>query len=295
MKAISLGWVFWLTGIAGWNADAASDGMFYSSHLHVRTNASAALTIATNLWSNGGEMDRRMGRELMLELGTAGYAPAALWLGTRYEQNEDPEGKIGAMFEAGHRGASSYVKVIRPGGGVVTYEGVNPYHERLVYWLRKAAELGNVEAQFKLGQHFLREANSGQTSSGTDNPAAREAAKWYGLAAANGDKRAKESIAGMYGRGYGVARNWVIAMQLYEECEAFYEMARLSLVNSNRVAAYTWWCVGNAREKPSKAAPFTSQYAAIAFSVAERVAGAQRGAAYLLQRYGGTNSVSIKR
>lgn len=275
----------------------------YSPSLKVWTNPASLFVLASNLLANSGDLDRAAGRKLMLEIGHSGYAPAALWIASKYAENEDPEGKLGIVIEKGYRDSRNtypYVKMIKSGGNVMTYEGVDPYDEEEEKWYRKAAELGNVEAQYKLGQFLATKAlhqkpdeeNSSESPSGRKSQTLKESIKWYQMAADRGNKQAKLALARVYAEGRGIAKSSPKALQLYEQVESFYEMARLNLANTNRVAAYTWWCVGNAREKPS-GAPFTSNYASITFSSIEMAAGRRRADEYLLQRYGSTNAVSI--
>jgi hypothetical protein len=268
-----------MASVVACNGGTTPDFLYSSTVMHTRTNASSVMRLATNMWSHTGAMDKQLAGQLMVELGNLNYAPAALWLG----QHGDPEAKIGILLQSGYRNGKSFATIRHPSGEIKTYEGSNPMDERRVYWLRKAADQRYAEAQYELGKYFAEDfLNAGRQSNGTEDASAREAFKWYGLAAAQGDLKAKHALGTCYIQGIGVQQNWPMAMQLYEQCGAFYDMAKLALENTNHVAAYTWWCVGNERQNKILA-PFTSEYAVITFSAAERTTGAQRAAAYLQQ------------
>lgn len=283
------------------NSAPSYDLMVPSPTLKYSTNASALFRMATNMMSRSATMDVQLGRKLLLESGSSGYVPTTLWLGSQYKKHEDPLWKIGTLLELGHQDGRVYAKVAAPAGNVVLYDGENPFDTEAVQWFRKAAQKNNADAQYALGEIFggivanerSSEPATRESMVSNDSPAAKEAAQWFTLAANQGDQRAMKRLGWYYSAGIGVPRNSGKAMQLYERCDAFYDMAALSLKNSNRVAALVWWGVGNARQKP-KEAPFTSEYAAMTFSRAERDNAAQRAAFYLTQRFGSTtNSNSV--
>jgi hypothetical protein len=71
--------------------------------------------------------------------------------------------------------------------------------ERMVFLLRKAAEKGSHEAEYKLGACYAFGRGVPQD--------AREAARLYGLAAEGGIVEAQYNLAVCYGRGEGIERN----------------------------------------------------------------------------------------
>jgi hypothetical protein len=89
-------------------------------------------------------------------------------------------------------------------------------------WYRKAAEQGHVQAQTRLGVLYYQ---------GRGVPADfAEAARWYAKAADGGSPRAQYNLALMYERGQGVPVNAAMAASLYEKAsDGGTAQARLSL------------------------------------------------------------------
>jgi hypothetical protein len=67
-----------------------------------------------------------------------------------------------------------------------TGQGVAQDHKRAVLWYQKAAEAGDPMAQFDLGRIY----ETGQEGVAMDYV---EAHKWWNIAAANGEERARKS------------------------------------------------------------------------------------------------------
>ena len=255
------------------------DIRYFSQIMGVWTNAASIFKFATN---------HSVGGKIIVEIGNSGYIPAEMWLGHEYESGQDPGGTIGMLVEAGHMDnypnkPTPFAKVRigqLPLGRLIMYNDSNPFDDEAARWYLKAAMQGVAEAQCKVGNYY---SNYGRNYT--------EALKWYGYAIANGNKKALEAIADMYAKGEGVQQDMPKAIQLYAQDEAYYTLSSIFLRNSNHVAAYTWWCVGNAKDRPGFA-PFTSDYANLNFTAAERAMGANAAAAYIAQRYdGNTNAI----
>ncbi|TVQ83260.1 MAG: sel1 repeat family protein, partial [Micavibrio sp.] len=74
--------------------------------------------------------------------------------------------------------------------------------------LRAAAEKGDVEAQFKLGFLYSRDADS-------QSQDYEEAAKWYRKAAEQGHYGAQFSLGSFYAKGLGVRQDYGEAVKLF--------------------------------------------------------------------------------
>ena len=256
----------------------ASTNNFYSPSLRIWTNASSFFEFATKNPFNGKF-------PLVIELGNAGYIPAEMWLAHKYETHEDPTGMLGMLMEAGSREMSPnkripFAKVMHfPTQHIEMYEDSNPFDDAAASWYLKAAVIGNVEAQRKLGDYY---SNYGRNYN--------EAVRWYGYAIEQGDKTSTRALASIYANGLGVPKDIPMAIQLFARNEEFYEISAICLANGLRIPTYMWWCVGNARERGS--APFSSANANLQFTPAEKDAGAKAAAAYLAQRYGSVTNTA---
>jgi TPR repeat protein len=255
------------------------DIRYYSQIMGVWTNAASFFQYATN---------HSVGGKLFIELGNSGYIPADMWLGQQYQDHKDPCGDVGMALETGWRDNSPdtltpYAKVMSPTGRVVEYDDSDPFFDESARWYLKAAVQGVANAQGFVGSNYKMHRQY------------TEALKWYNLSVANGNKGALISIADMYEHGWGVQQNMSKAIQLYADAEAYYTLSSLYLRNNNHVAAYTWWCVGNAKDPSAKkfysGVPFTSEYANLNFTAAERAMGANAAAAYIAQRYGANTNI----
>jgi len=80
-------------------------------------------------------------------------------------------------------------------------QGPQPYRERGVEWLRKAAEGGHIGAQYRLGQIYEPTDPS-------------RAAAWYRVAADQGHLAAQVQLAKMYWEGRGVRHDYEAVLRL---------------------------------------------------------------------------------
>ena len=250
----------------------ANTNNFYSPSLKVWTNAASLFGFATNHPFNGKF-------NLVIELGIGGYIPAEMWLGHKYDAHEDPAGIIGMLLESGFRDNSPnrptpYAKIMSPTGHVEMFDDSNPYDDQAALWFLKAGAQGVAEAQCKAGDYYSKY--------GLNYP---EAVRWYGYAVAQGNKKAMFGLARLYANGFGVQKDMATAIQLYAGSEEYYYLSRVCLMNGLHVAAYTWWCVGNTKDRGYDV-PFSSDNAILNFTPEERAAGANAAAAYLARRYG---------
>ena len=79
-------------------------------------------------------------------------------------------------------------------------------------WYRKAAEQGDVMAQYSLGGMYFRGEGVSQNFT--------EAVKWFRKAAEQGDAYAQVNLGFMYGTGEGVPMNYVKAYMWYSLSKA---------------------------------------------------------------------------
>ena len=101
---------------------------------------------------------------------------------------------IRASADAGYKEAEySYAVLLYNGAGVAT----NVSGEAFT-WLRKAAESGHTEAQFEVGQKYLRGIQCQKDGN--------EALKWFKTAAAAGHAKAQHSAGLQMATGDGVRR-----------------------------------------------------------------------------------------
>jgi TPR repeat protein len=255
---------------------------FYSPSLRIWTNAASFFKFATN-----NPFDGKF--PLVIELGNAGYVPAEMWLAQKYEADEDPSGTIGILIEAGSKGISPdkripYAKVMHlPTQHIEMFDDSNPFDDEAARWFLKAGAQGVPEAQCKVGDYYSKY--------GLNYP---EAVRWYGYAVAQGSKKAMFGLARLYANGFGIEKDMAAAMQLYAGSEEYYYLSRVCLKNGFRVPAYTWWYVGNTKDRGYDV-PFSSDNANLNFTPEERTAGANAAAAYLARRYGSDTNATPTR
>ncbi len=91
-------------------------------------------------------------------------------------------------------------------------KGVPKDPVQAAYWFRKAADLGDPQAQNELGYLYI-------WGLGVDKDAG-QAFRWFARAAGSGWQQAKLNMAVMYMRGIGVARDPAFARQMLEELAA---------------------------------------------------------------------------
>lgn len=112
-----------------------------------------------------------------------------------------------------------------------------PVDSKLLITLRKAAEGGNTEAQYRLGMIH---------ADGDGVPLDyREAAKWLQRAANEGHAEAQEALGWLYANGYGVRQDGGVAAQWYIKAatqglpRSQYLVASMYRVGSNGLAQDT--------------------------------------------------------
>jgi hypothetical protein len=262
------------------------DFMYHSSSLGVWTNAASVFQAAMTLLSRENSpspLDVSKAKNLLIEIAKAGYVPAEIMLGDSpavREINENPEA---AMFYPG-------------GPGGLTYD-------ETASWYQMAAERGSADAQCKLAHMFqfnlgnwFYHANVPITNEEVayyNSPHIAEAARWYGAAAAQGDRRGKIGMAELYSLGSGVPQNVPEAMRLFEECECFQQMAfLLRIVDGDHAEIYKWWRIAKIRGYCPTSGPVSL---VDTFSQGEMEDGERRATAYLLKRYGTTSPVTNNR
>ncbi|HEY6898173.1 MAG TPA: tetratricopeptide repeat protein [Rhodocyclaceae bacterium] len=95
-------------------------------------------------------------------------------------------------------------------------QGVAEDEKQAVFWLKKAAEQGMVEAMFQLGSAFLL---GNQTAKLVADPD-REAALWYFQAASAGHAEAQYHLGLLFLAGKGVSENRKEAMAWFRKAAA---------------------------------------------------------------------------
>jgi len=82
-------------------------------------------------------------------------------------------------------------------------QGVPQDYKEAVKWWKLAAEQGDTQAQYNLGQMYYKGQGVPQDY--------KEAVKWYRLAADQGDAFAQSNLGVMYALGKGVPQDYVSA------------------------------------------------------------------------------------
>ncbi len=114
--------------------------------------------------------------------------------------------------------------------------GISRDHKQGMYWLRKAAALGNTEAQVSLGAVY--ELGLGEERDYST------AADWYRQAAQNNDCVGQVSLAWLYGSGQGVPKDFTIAYMLLDLAQRRYEASQECF------GEYRWLLKGTAGPYP---------------------------------------------
>lgn len=87
--------------------------------------------------------------------------------------------------------------------------------DKAVFWMRKAAEQGDMEYQSKLGTYYMGNWKFGPHGEIQTTQNFYEAAKWYKLAAEQGDAKAQNNLGGFYLDGRGVEKDVVQAYKWF--------------------------------------------------------------------------------
>lgn len=103
-------------------------------------------------------------------------------------------------------------------------------HEQAMFWLLKAADLGDSSAQTALGAVY--ETGRGEAQNYV------QAARWYRLAAQHNDCVAQVSLAWLYGSGHGVPKDFISAYMLLDLAQNLYSTSEACF------SAYTWLVYG---------------------------------------------------
>ena len=85
--------------------------------------------------------------------------------------------------------AINHMAVLYDNGGF----GLTADHKKAVFYYRQAAEQGDADAQYNLGQNYIKGEGVSQDF--------KEALSWYQLAAEQGNASAMNDLGAMYGRG----------------------------------------------------------------------------------------------
>jgi TPR repeat protein len=82
-------------------------------------------------------------------------------------------------------------------------EGVSRDYAEAIAWYQKAAERGDVKAQYNLGEAYHKGEGVSKNNA--------EAVRWYRMAAEQGHAKAKYCLGVMYHNGEGVPKDYVEA------------------------------------------------------------------------------------
>lgn len=85
---------------------------------------------------------------------------------------------------------------------------VPPKPEQTIEQLKQAAEKGNIQAQFQLGENYFSGTGVSQDT--------KQAAEWYLKAGEQGNAEAQFKLGTMYVNGFGVRRDYEQAISWYE-------------------------------------------------------------------------------
>lgn len=136
---------------------------------------------------------------------------------------EEADGYIVKSANAGYARAEAAVASLIDHGAVP--EGLNGDDPSALAWMTKAANQGDDEAQYQLGQYY----ESGRYAD--RDPA--QAVQWYGKAADQGNIRATVALADLYMDGDQVQRDTDRALELYRKAaDADDEKAEVALGNA---------------------------------------------------------------
>jgi TPR repeat protein len=169
---------------------------------------------------------------------------------------DDPRDRVAlAQVSKGWRDAEKSDASL-PGGSLsalsaLSYElYIDGKYEHSIYWLRKAADRGDVDAMFEMAERYLYFDGFGET---LDH---KKASEWYERASGCGHAHATYELAWcyLYKEGDGVEKNEAKAVELYFKAAElgsgiaawdlglFYEQG-LCGVAVNKKEALKWWRV----------------------------------------------------
>ena len=95
--------------------------------------------------------------------------------------------------------------------------------QEAVFWWRKAAEKGHIEAQYTLGLVLSHESENSQTSLSTERSIdvnSKEGRRWLLAAAEQGKADAAYVLGGLYEEGLGIAQDQARAVEWYRKAAA---------------------------------------------------------------------------
>ena len=131
---------------------------------------------------------------------------------TLAEQRGDPEGK---------QGASALAQILTPDQVRLGRQRAVDSNVKFLPEKRRRAKAGDARAQFEVGLAYYRglgvEVNY------------KEAAHWFGLAAAQGQPEAQNNLGNMYELGQGVKKNYKKAMSLFRQAARTMPQAEVNI------------------------------------------------------------------
>jgi uncharacterized protein len=91
---------------------------------------------------------------------------------------------------------------------ILAYDELRPNNSQAVYWITKAAEQGDFDAQLELAVMYANAENTFHDY--------EKAAYWYTKVADEGSKHARYELGLLYYNGQGVAKNYSEALRLFK-------------------------------------------------------------------------------
>lgn len=128
--------------------------------------------------------------------GRNNYKEAFKWYSKAAEQGDTwSQNRLGEMYQNGHGVTQDIVEAVK--------------------WYRMAAEQGNAEAQCNLGYLYIRWRDTPTVTEDIE-----EGVKWFIKSADQGNPNGQCALALAYRLGYGVKRDFIKALQLFEQAAA---------------------------------------------------------------------------
>ena len=173
---------------------------------------------------DGMEMNEMEAVRFFRKAAEAGYAEAQFELGLCYlngngvkKDNEEGHKWLRKAVDQGHEGAETVLTMESimgkaAVGSLSENENVSPAKLHELDFVRKAAEQGDANAQFRLGEMYVNGFDGEEDES--------EAVKWYRMAADQGLAQAQFRLGQCYDLGEGVEENEAEAVKWYRKAAA---------------------------------------------------------------------------
>ena len=99
------------------------------------------------------------------------------------------------------------------------YQTDRENNDKYIEWLEKAADGGNVEAQYDLGMHYNSKKMISWMKGENDNKNIKETIKWITKAAENGHAKAQVYLGDLYSDSTWVTKDMDVAIKWYKKAD----------------------------------------------------------------------------